>query len=76
MTMQATVLRVQENALLVFQHATSQRILVHTAEACRFRVGDVVCIQYSGAMTFSIPPQITAINIRVLPRFGPRRHLC
>lgn len=76
MTMQATILRVQPDTLLVLQHATFQRMLVHTPEACHFRVGDVVCIQYSGAMTFSIPPQITAINISILPRFGPNRNPC
>ena len=76
MTIQATVLRVQPNNLLVFQHSTSQTILVHTPNACRFNVGDFVCIRFSGAMTMSIPPQITATNISIIPRFGRRRNSC
>lgn len=76
MTMQATVLRVSCNNLYVFDHAMSQAVIVHTPDACRFRAGDFVCIHYSGAMTMSIPPQITAINISVIPRFGRRRNPC
>lgn len=76
MTIQATVRRVECNNLLVFDHAMSQNVVVHTSEAWRFRVGNFVCIQYSGAMTMSIPPQITATNISVIPRFGPRRGWC
>lgn len=76
MTMQATVLRVQCDNLLVFDRAMSQTVLVHTADACHFRVGDYVCIRYSGAMTMSIPPQITATNISTIPRFGRRRNQC
>lgn len=72
--MQATVLRVQCDKLLVFDHAMSQNVLVHTADACRFRVGEHVCIHYSGAMTMSIPPQITATNISTIPRFGRGRN--
>lgn len=76
MTMQATVLRVMPHQLLVFHHDTAQTILVHTPDACRFGVGDFVCIRFSGAMTMSIPPQITAINISIIPRFGRRRNPC
>lgn len=76
MTMQATVRRVECNNLLVFDHVMSQTVVVHTPDARRFCVGDFVCIEYSGAMTMSIPPQITATNITVIPRFGPRRNWC
>ena len=76
MTMQATVRRVECNNLLVFDHVMSQTVVVHTPDACRFCVGAFVCIEYSGAMTMSIPPQITATNITVIPRFGPRRNWC
>ena len=76
MTMQATVRRVECNSLLVFDHEMSQTVVVHTTDACHFRVGDFVCIRYSGAMTMSIPPQITATNISIIPRFGPGRNRC
>ena len=76
MTMQATVRRVECNSLLVFDREMSQTVMVHTADACRFRVGDFVCIRYSGVMTMSIPPQITATRISVIPRFGPGRNRC
>ena len=76
LTMQATVLRVQRDSLLVFAHDRGQKVLVHTADACRFRMGNYVCIQYSGAMTMSIPPQISAESIEVIPRFGRRGSSC
>lgn len=76
MTMQATVRRVERNNLYVFDHAMSQIVVVHTLEAYRFRVGDFICIQYSGAMTRSIPPQITATNISLIPRCGLYRNKC
>ena len=76
MTMQATVQRVECNNLLVFDHAMSQNVVVHTPDACRFRVGNFVCIEYNGIMTRSIPPQITAKNISVISRFGLRRNWC
>jgi len=71
MTMRATVLNVQDDRLLVFDHAMSQNVIVFTPDARRFCVGNHVLIRYSGIMTMSIPPQITAIGISVIPRFGP-----
>lgn len=65
-TMNACVLRVCRCSLLVCDLSTSQEVLVHTPKACCFRVRDKVCIEYSGAMTMSIPPQITASGIRKL----------
>ncbi len=76
MTMSATVQNVDRNTLQVFEHAMLQTVIVHTPDACRFRVGDCVCIQYSGAMTMSIPPQITATSISLLSRCGPNRSPC
>jgi len=70
-TMRATVLTVQDDRLLVFDHAASQRVIVFTPGALRFSVGNHVLILYNGIMTRSIPPQITAISISVIPRFGP-----
>lgn len=63
MTMQAIVIRIQTGNLLVFDESMSQTVIVHTTGACRFSVGDCVCIRYSGVMTASIPPQITATSI-------------
>lgn len=76
MNMRATVLRVQRNNLLVFDHQTRQRVVVHTRRAPQFRVGNMVCIRYNGVMTLSIPPQISAINIRTIPRIGPWCNIC
>ena len=58
--MRATVCCAECCQLLVCDHETRQEILVHSDQACHFRAGDQVCIHYSGAMTRSIPPQITA----------------
>lgn len=65
-TMKACILRVCCCDLLVCDLCTSQEVLVHTSQACCFRVGEKVCIEYSGAMTMSIPPQITATCIKRL----------
>ena len=52
--------------LLVCDLCACQEVLVHTNNACCFRPGQCVCIEYSGAMTMSIPPQISAQSICVL----------
>ena len=68
MLMIATVLRARPFNLLVRDHATWRNVVVHTPTAQRFFPGDLVRIWYSGAMTQSLPPQITAIRIqRVCP---------
>lgn len=67
-TITATVLQVCCCSLLVCDCCTCQQILVHTDDACCFRVGDCVCIEFSGAMTMSIPPQITADCIHCINR--------
>ena len=59
-TMRATVLSAQNCRMSVCDQSTSQEVVVHPPCACHFRAGDQVCITYSGAMTMSIPPQITA----------------
>lgn len=61
--MTATVLEVRQDNLLVRDRRTSQKVLVHTPHARRFCPGNIVRILFSGAMTMSIPPQITAIRI-------------
>lgn len=67
MTMNATVLNVKKCSLLVCDHCTSQKVIVHTPKACCFCDGDKICIEYNGIMTRSIPPQITADNITRIP---------
>ena len=62
-TMHANVLRVERCQLLVCDCGTRQEVIVHTPAAQCFRLGDCVCIEFSGAMTMSIPPQITATCI-------------
>ena len=65
---QAVILEVRSRQLLVCNCSTRQTILVHTDQAC-FSQGEQVLIQYSGAMTMSLPPQISAISIT-------RNHCC
>ena len=65
-TMRATVLRVCPCELCVCDHENHQQVLVHTDNAYCFRVGQQVCIEFSGAMTRSDPPQITADCVRPL----------
>lgn len=74
--MRANVLSVHNNRLVVFDHDMSQEVIVHTPQAYRFCVGDYILIQYRGAMTASIPPQISATSISVIPRCRPRRGHC
>ncbi|HIS68935.1 MAG TPA: hypothetical protein IAA58_06165 [Candidatus Gallacutalibacter stercoravium] len=62
-TMRARVLRVRNNSMLVYDQNGRQTVVVNTTEALRYRPGERVCILYSGAMTRSIPPQITALCI-------------
>ena len=50
-------------SLLVCDCSTCQQVQVNTANACRYQVGDRLCIHYNGAMTNSIPPQISATCI-------------
>ena len=65
-TMVATVIRVEPGKLFVCDCETHQEVIVHTNLACCFFPGECVCIHFSGAMTLSLPPQITASCI---PRY-------
>lgn len=49
--------------LLVCDLSNHQKVLVHTDRACCFCPGERVMIEYNGAMTLSIPPQISADRI-------------
>lgn len=64
--MQARILRVNRDSLLVRDCRTGQQVQVDTTRARRFRPGQRVIILYSGAMTRSVPPRITAAD--VMPR--------
>ena len=63
MIMTATVLSTQDGNLLVFDFSNRRQVQVNTNDAFRFCPGDLVRIRYNGAMTMSIPPQISAISI-------------
>jgi len=75
-TMRANVLGVHNDRLVVFDHEMSQEVIVHTPQAHHFCVGDYILIQYSGIMTRSIPPQISATGISIIPRCRPRCGHC
>ena len=62
-TMTSRVLEVQCCSLLVCDCDTCQQVQVNTDDACCYRVGDCLCIHYNGAMTNSLPPQISATCI-------------
>ena len=63
-TMCALVIEVREDALLVRDQSTCQEVQVNTSCAHCYSAGDRICIRYSGAMTNSLPPQISADCIR------------
>ena len=63
MIMLATVFSVRSDHLLVIDLSNRQQVRVNTREAPRFCVGDLIRIRYSGAMTMSIPPQISAQRV-------------
>ncbi len=63
----ATVLEVNPDSLFV-RDATGQEILVYTRNAQQFTPGDFVRIIFNGAMTLSLPPQISAIFVTLVRR--------
>ena len=66
MFLQAVVIEVQWQRLLVLDLSTRQNVIVNTSLSGQFRPGDIVNIWYSGVMTASIPPQISAISINLV----------
>ena len=70
MIMTATVQEVWSSSLLVRDHATSQEVIALARNAGCFSPGDRVRIWYNGAMTNSLPPQISAIRIRRISSCG------
>ena len=65
MFMQAVVIEVYLDQLLVIDLDTRQDVIVNTLASRQFRPGYVVNIWYDGIMTNSIPPQINALQITV-----------
>ena len=63
MIMLATVFSVRNDHLLVIDLSNRQQVRVNTREAPRFHAGDLIRIRYNGAMTMSIPPQISALRV-------------
>jgi len=66
MILNAIVLEVHDNRLLVRNLSTNEEIMVNFRNARRFSPGDFVRITFNGQMTRSIPPQIAAISIQIL----------
>lgn len=67
MIMNAIVLRVDSGSLLVRDLEINQEVLVFFRDARRFSPGNRIRITFSGAITRSIPPQITATSIERIP---------
>lgn len=63
MEMIATVISTDSRGLLVIDSATGNEVFVNFNNAGAFRPGDIVRILYTGTMTLSIPPQITATSV-------------
>lgn len=78
MIMHATVCSVDCPHMLVCDHCTRQEVAVHMPTPCHccFCPGDCVCIEFSGAMTASLPPQISADCIRLISCRCRRRECC
>lgn len=70
MFMFAIVDRVMPGRLLVTDRRTRRRVVVLTHQTRCIFPGDIISILFSGVMTRSNPPQISAIAIR---RISPRR---
>jgi len=68
MTIDATVLEVYNDRLLVRDLSNNQEIMVYSRDARSFSPGNIIRIIFNGQMTLSIPPQITAISIQRIPR--------
>ena len=59
-TMCARVSFVCPGCMRVRDVCTGQEVVVLSEQACCFAPGECVCIHFSGAMTMSLPPQISA----------------
>lgn len=66
MFMTATVIRIDARGLLVRDMETGEEFFVNFSNASSFNPGDLVRITYTGTMTPSIPPQISATSVVLL----------
>ena len=57
------VLVVEKERFLLLDDTQQAEIIVNTPSAREYSPGDMVCVVYSGAMTRSLPPQISAQRI-------------
>ena len=65
-TMLGTVLQAWGSQVLIRDNSNGEQVLVNTNySTSNLSAGDQVRIQYDGAMTASIPPQISAMSICV-----------
>lgn len=71
MFMDAVVISTDRNGLLVSNEANGEEVFVNTRNAGRFSPGDRIRIRFSGQMSMSIPPQITATSIQRLRPIPP-----
>lgn len=67
----AIIIRINSNNILVRDLETNQEILVHFRNSRQFRPGERVEIEFNGQMTHSIPPQITATSIKRIQQPAP-----
>ncbi|MCL2077879.1 MAG: YobA family protein [Oscillospiraceae bacterium] len=75
MIMNATIIDISPQVLTVRNQANHEEVIVRYRNTRRFVVGDRIRITYSGIMTMSFPPQITANNIQLIaspPIIAPR----
>lgn len=66
MTIDARILEVYDNGLLVIDLRNNQEVIVNFNNTHRFVPGDFIRITFNGQMTASIPPQITATEIQII----------
>jgi hypothetical protein len=72
--MTGTVLSLGPRTLTVRNEETGEAVVVNFNNPRAFNVGDRVRVTYTGIMTLSEPPQITATNIQRVPVPQPPHH--
>jgi hypothetical protein len=73
MQMTGTVLSLGPRTLTVRNEESGEAVVVNFNNPRAFNVGDRVRVTYTGIMTMSEPPQITATNIQRAPAQPPHR---
>lgn len=70
-TMTGTVIQAEGSQVLVQDNSTGQEVLVNTSySTSNLSAGFLVRVEYDGAMTNSIPPQISADSICIIRERG------